>query len=237
MHPLTAISKKNASSTWSIRPPPSFQRQPGSACPVRLAVTGCSEECTLSGLQKPPRERLDTSYHPKGHVIFPMLNETCTAGPEDVAKTKARQGQTRQGQRRIAKGNERLPDNQARRRSRKEKYPSGAKRNWTERDQENRPTSPKPDNFRRKQPTSGQPGKNQRKPDPHMRKNRPENKKTKKQRQLKQVPTRNPYRRETGKGGNVDSTPRYHSLLEDEPLRASFWRQFQNFHVLHILPK
>ena len=49
----------------------------------------------------------------------------------------------------------------------------------------------------------------QRKPAPPMRKNRPENKKIpKKQRQLlKQVPTRNPYRKgKQGKGSNVDST-------------------------------
>ena len=41
-----------------------------------------------------------------------------------------------------------------------------------------------------------------------MRKNRPEQKNTKKNRQLlKQVPTRNPYRKgNRGKGGNVDST-------------------------------
>ena len=69
-------------------------RPPGSVCTVRLAVPGFGQEFTLyrfPSVGPSPRELLDLRFNPKGPVIFPVLNDTCTAGPEDVAKTKARQ--------------------------------------------------------------------------------------------------------------------------------------------------
>ena len=69
-------------------------RPPGSACRVRLAVTGFGQEFTphrFPSVGPSLRELLDLRFNPKRPVIFPVLNDTCTAGPKDAAKTKARQ--------------------------------------------------------------------------------------------------------------------------------------------------
>ena len=127
--------------------------------------------------------------HVKGPVIFPVLNGT--AGPE---KSKDKFKGPRPIQRRIAKGNERPPVDQARRRPRKETIPSQVAQNEREtvigqheekavdEDSQASQTSKTCSSYEKK---------------PARTKKIP-----KKQRQLlKQVPTRNPYRKgNRGKG-------------------------------------
>lgn len=81
-----------------------FKGHQGSACPVRLAVTGFGMEFTLHRWVRVRGSCWTLIPSRKGPVIFPVLHDTCIAGPENEAKTKARQ---RPIQRRIAKGNER----------------------------------------------------------------------------------------------------------------------------------
>ena len=140
-----------------------------------------------------------------------MLNGT--AGPE---KSKDKFKGPRPIQRRIAKGNERPPVDQARRRPRKETIPSQVAQNEGERvigqheektvdeDSQESQTSKTCCSYEKK---------------PARTKTIP-----KKQRQLlKQVPTRNPYRKgNRGKGATwTPPAARYHSPLEDEPGKFS----------------
>ena len=152
------------------------------------------------------RELLDLHFH-RRPVIVPGFQGT--AGPEE---RKSKDKGKRPIQRRIAKGNERPPDHQAKRRSRKEThpFPSGATRrervigqheeNAVDEDSQESQTSKTCTSYEKKPATT--------------------KKLPKKQRQLlKQVPTRNPYR-EGNRGNGATWTPpaaRYHSPLEDDP--------------------
>ena len=156
------------------------------------------------------RELLDLHFH-RRPVIVPGFQGT--AGPEE---RKSKDKGKRPIQRRIAKGNERPPDHQAKRRSRKEThpFPSGATRrervigqheeNAVDEDSQESQTSKTCTSYEKKPATT--------------------KKLPKKQRQLlKQVPTRNPYR-EGNRGNGATWTPpaaRYHSPLEDDPGKFS----------------
>ena len=172
----------------------SFQRPPKISLPSSSGCHWIGQGIHPTSIGSESEEAVGPSF-PKGPVIFPVLNDTCTAGPENEAKTKTRQ---RPVQRRIAKGNERPPDHQAGRRSRKETYPPVAQNGNGPRVREflarQRPKKTVKWMRTAKKEQSKTSSSYEKKP---ARKT----KNAKKQTQLKQVSTRNPYRRETGERG------------------------------------
>ena len=140
---------------------------------------------TTSIRSESERELLDLHFHRR-----PVPEFQDTAG--DLKQEKSKDKGKRPIQRRIAKG--KSPDHQARRRSRKETHPFPKWRNTKGR--ELLASTKKTQWMRTAKKVQ------QRKPVPPMRKNRPEQKIPKKQRQLlKQVPTRKPARKGKGERG------------------------------------